>query len=397
VVSLGALIALAYVATITGPLRVDTDSAYLLELGASFADGHGLDIVGVPSFPPGYPVLVGALIRLGIAAPETFVIVALLCLVAALALWWVVCREDLTLTRNETGVVLLVSALSVYTVKYAAMPLTELPFFALSAAALALLALARSRASLLLLGAGVVAAGVACTMRSAGIALAVAVILAPASARVRGIMVGLAAAGAALVAVTAPYAMGVSRWLDDPRTTAPLETRFFVRTLGAVTANVPLSRSSETVPFWVAVVAGLAMLAVVGWTLWSRRKDLRPVDGYVVGTLAMVFIYPTEHPRFYLPILPALAGYVVIATRRLRIVGVVAATAFALIGLAALAVSIRLSHAERSFPTDYADGVLASTYRTAWGVPLPGDSTLVHQHELNAIRRFDPTPPWGDP
>lgn len=396
-VALGALIAIAYLATITGPLRVDTDSAYLLELGGSFADGHGLDIVGVPSFPPGYPVVIGALIKLGIATPETIVVIALASLVAGLALWWVVCREDLMLSPNETGVVLVVSALSVYTVKYAAMPLTELPFFALSAGSLALLALARSRGSYALLAAGAVLAGIACTVRSAGIALAVAVILAPASARIRTIVIGLAAAGATIVALTAPYATGIDRWINEPGKTFPLETRFLVRTLGAATANIPVSKTHDTVPHWVAIFAGLAMLSLVGWVLWARRRGLRPVDGYVIGTIAMVFVYPTEHPRFYLPILPALASYVVIATRSYRAVGVIAGAAFAVVGLAALAVSIQLSHAGRSFPTDYANGVLAPTYRVAWGVPLPGDPARVRQHELNAIRRFDPTSPWRDP
>lgn len=82
--SLGALISLAYLATIGGPLRVDTDSAYLLQLGVWFADGHGLDIGGVPSFRPGYPVIVGALVKLGIALAS---------LAAALALQWVVAER----------------------------------------------------------------------------------------------------------------------------------------------------------------------------------------------------------------------------------------------------------------------------------------------------------------
>ena len=128
VAAAGALVAVAYLATVPTPLRVDTDAAYMLELGASFADGHGLDIVGVPSFPPGYPFLVGVLEKLGVATPPVLVAVALAFLAAGLGCWWVVCRIDLGLSGLEAGIVALVTALSVYAVKYAAMPLTEVPF-----------------------------------------------------------------------------------------------------------------------------------------------------------------------------------------------------------------------------------------------------------------------------
>ena len=392
IASLGGLVTLAYLATLPSPLRVDTDSAYMLELGGSFADGHGLDIVGVPSFPPGYPFLVGVLEKLGIATPAVLILVGLTCLAIGVACWWIVCLTDLALTRVETGAVLVVTALSVYAVKYTAMPLTEIPFLALTAGSLALLALARQRASIALLVAGVLVAGLACTVRSAGITLALAVVLAPASRRLRVVVGAVAAAGALVVAVTAPYALGIERWLHHPGSTASSELRLFVRALGAAAANVPISEMHKANV--VIVVVGLLTIALVAWAVWSRRGDLRPVDGFVVATLAMVLVYPTEHPRFYLPAIPALAAYVVLATRRVRWLGVLAAGAFGMVGCAALAFSVHLSYAGRGFPTDYADGVLAPTYRTAWGVAQPGDADRLKLHELAALRRYDPTPPW---
>src|SRR5262245_51304398 len=193
------------------------------------------------------------------------------------------------------------------------MPLTEVPFLALSAASLALFALARREASIPLLVGGAAVAALACTVRSAGIVLAVAAVFAPATRRLRIAVAALAAVGAVVVAASAPYALGIARWAERPGETAPAELSRFVRMVGGVAANIPVSHVDTGLPRLVATLLGPFVLGLVAWALWHRRRDLRPVDGFVVGTLAMVLVYPEEHPRFYLPVIPVLASYVVLA------------------------------------------------------------------------------------
>ena len=167
-----------------------------------------------------------------------------------------------------------------------------------------------------------------------------------------------------------------------------------MRTSGAVLANVPNSRWSDELLVPVTVIAGLAVLAATAWALWSRRRALGPVDGWVVGTLGIVFLFPTEHPRFYLPVLPFLIGYCALVARHLPRLGAACATAFAAVGLAGLVYSTALSYTGTGFPEHYAAGRLAPTYRVAWGLARPGDQDAVDERALWALRRYDPDPPW---
>ena len=65
---------LAYLLQLFTPLRTNTDAISFLEIAASAGDGHGFLIQGEPShFPPGYPFLVAALDRAGLACSTVLV------------------------------------------------------------------------------------------------------------------------------------------------------------------------------------------------------------------------------------------------------------------------------------------------------------------------------------
>lgn len=390
------VIGLLYLAALPGPLRLDTDSAWLLRLGASLADGTGLHPPDSQSFPPGFPVLVAALDLAGVAGPVGFMLLGFAALGVALAASWLVLRTGLQLTTRETTVVLLLAALSVYTIKYTTLPLTELPFFALTA--LTVLALTRFRAggSAGWFAAAVALALVACTVRTAGIALGLAFVLAFRSGRARGVALVVAGAGAIAAIAIAPYYLEslVDHWRDEPARNAWREPWWFVRSAGAIAANVPTSWWSRDLSAPVTATAGVLLLAVTAWALWTRRRSLGPLDGWVAGTLAIIFLFPTEHPRFYLPVLPFLIGYCALMARRLPRPALVWAGLFAAVGLYGLVVSTSLSYAGKDFPERYASGRLAATYRTAWGVARPADAAAVDERVLWALRRYDPDPPW---
>ncbi len=395
-IAAAAVVALLYLAAVPGPLRVDTDSALLLRIAASLADGTGLHPPGSQSFPPGYPVLLAALDIAGVAGPASFMLLGMAALAVAIAASWVALRTDLRLTQAETFVVLLLTALSVYSIKYAVLPLTEMPFFAVSAVAVAALARVRAGGSFVWLVTGVALTGVACTIRTAGIALALAVVLAFPSARGRLIAAAAGAAGALAAISIAPYYLEslVTHWRESPGLAVWQEPWWFVRTSGAALANVPNSRWSDDPVVPITVLAGLAILAVTAWALWSRRSSLGPVDGWVVGTLGIVFLFPTEHPRFFLPVLPFLFGYFALAARHLPRLGAACAATFAAVGLVGLVYSSALSYTGTRFPDHYAAGRLGPTYRVAWGIGRPEDRHGIDERALWALRRYDPDPPW---
>ena len=69
------LLACVYLLQTASPLRLNTDSIVLLNIGASVADGHGFLYHGAAThFPPGYPALVAFLDFLGLAASWSFIL-----------------------------------------------------------------------------------------------------------------------------------------------------------------------------------------------------------------------------------------------------------------------------------------------------------------------------------
>jgi hypothetical protein len=394
-IAAGLAVGALYLAALPGPLRLDTDSAWLLRLGASLADGTGLHPPDSQSFPPGYPVIVAALDVAGVAGPVGFMLVGVVSLAVALAAAASVLHEGLRLSRAEVTVVLLLTTLSVYTVKYTTLPLTELPFFAVTALAVAALTRFRGGRSPAWFVAAVVLAGIACTIRTAGIALVLAFVLAFPGVRARAVALVVAGAGALAAIAVAPYYLEslVNHWQDEPLRNAWREPWWFLRSAGAVGSNVPTSWWSRDVSAPVTAAAGVALLAVVAWAFWARRRSLGPVDGWVAGTLGIVFLFPTEHPRFYLPVLPFLVGYCALAARRAPRAAIACASAFAAVGLYGLVVSTSLSWSGTDFPERYASGRLAPTYRTAWGLARPGDEADIDTRVLWALRRYDPDPP----
>jgi hypothetical protein len=390
-----AVLVIAYLSAVAGPLRVDVDSAALLRIGASLADGTGLHPPESHSLPPGYPALVAALDVVGIAVPPVFVLVALGSLAVALVAARTALRLDLLLTPPETTVAVLLTLVSVYAIKYGVLPLTEMPFFAVSALSLAALARARSGGSAAWLVCGVVLAGVSYSIRTAGIALGLAAVLAFPTAKGRVIAAAVGGAGAIAATMTASYYIEglIAHWRTDPLYALWHEPYYLVRSSGAIAANIPISAWNGTIAKPVTLVAGCVLLAVVSWALWSRRRSLGPVDGFVIATLVIVLLFPYEHPRFLLPVVPYLIGYCVLAARRLPRVALVYALLFTAVGLTGLAASTRLSYSGDRFPERYADGALASTYRLAWGLDEEGETQPVDERVLWALRRYDPDPP----
>ena len=394
---LGLAAALALVAVyavqLPGPLRVDTDSAFYLNLAAAFADGKGLFPPGEAAFPPGLPALLGTLDAVGLGSAWAFTLMNFGFLALGLASVAVVLHEGLGLSRRATGLLCLLTPLSVYFIKYTLMPLSEIPFFGVASLSVALLVLGHRRASVPLLAAGIAAAAGACTIRTAGVALVPAIVLGFRSTASRtAAAVGSVALGVGAVLLNPRYLDELrGGWVGSTARDVVRQARLLAELNGAALLNVPISRVHLVEPLLVA--AGALALAAVLVALVRRRHLLNPADGWLLGSLALVYVWPSGHPRFILPFLPLLAGYAWVGAGRRGWLAVGWGALIAVSGLAATVVSVGLAYSGTHFPERYASGVLAPTYRVAWGLARPGDRLHVEAQLLRALERYDPHPP----
>ena len=137
---------------------------------------------------------------------------------------------------------------------------------------------------------------------------------------------------------------------------------------------------------------GAALLAVVGWALWSRRRTLGPVDGFVAATTASSCssrpsTRASSCPSFYL------VGYCVLpqrgGCRRWRRSARQASSRS----------GWRASGTRRSSPTPATASRPVRGRQPRPHVPhrlgsaRPGDANRVEERILWALRRYDPDPP----
>ena len=386
-----------YLLQLVTPLRLNLDSIVLLSSALSMADGKGYLYHGSrPLYPRGYPTVVALLEKLGIASSATLVGVNLLCLAIGLVSAYIVLRRSTGLSSLEASLALFGLAMSFLTVKHVTLPQTDVMFLGFSLAAVAVMTLAdtpnmRAR-RMLILGALILILS-ATTVRSIAIALLPAWLMC--ITRIgshHGVRRGDNASTAFRVRLVlcAVLLLMVLWWVLTSQTHYLKDAlRIYTRTghgtlsgvvqsafirlkeLGEISLNVPLSRTPASIGGMCYVIGGCAMALIV-WSLWIRRSVFTAADVYLASYVAIVYAYPLQSPRHWLPVIPLLIGCVIAPVRRwcrlraVRTLVLFLATWFVFMGFVAMAYSTRISLAGQRFPEVYGDGKLRPAYDAAF-------------------------------
>jgi hypothetical protein len=395
------------------PLRLDSDSIVYLWDARSIATGHG--IPHDPRFPPGLPGLYAFLDVIGLGRTWALVLLNAACAAVGIACTIFLYRRALGIERRTSMLLAGAALLSYLLVKHAALPLSDIPYFAAASGALvAFTVAAGSRAprrwGVLALGLALV--GFAITIRTAGIALVPAAIAGGIDAARAGeplgrwlrrpaaaVTIGCSVLGCAI----AGAALSGSRYLHDGsvgyvRSSPGSLVAAHLRNWGEAGLNVPETKLPHAL-HPLLVPAGVLALAVLLAGIWHERRRLGPVGVFALAHVALVFAYPYEDARLLLPVVPLAIGYGYLALRPLvrhragAVVVAAYASAFVLLGVAALGYDTRLTFSGASFPSRYGSNArgatLRPTYRVAFGEAQPGDAALVNSTALVLLRHFD--------
>ena len=128
--------------------------------------------------------------------------------------------------------------------------------------------------------------------------------------------------------------------------------------------------------------------------IWARRRRLGPVEAFVLCYGGILLIWPFADPRFWLPVIPLIAGWLAWAVgeltpRSVRPTLLGYAGAFAVLGFMGQAFNARRSLAGNRLPLVYEDDYLGPAYRVAWGQGGPGDSVAADTSVVSLILRYD--------
>lgn len=302
----GLAIALVVAATRHGP-GISVDSTFYLSAGRNLADGHGLvafNGTSLTHFPPGFPVVVAMLVKLGVGAPDAARYANALAFGTIVVLSYVLLRRHVrsrVITAMSTGLI----AISPSLLSISAMAWSE-PLFVIVTVVL-LLTLGNvldgghgNRLPLVLGSATLVWIGF--MVRYAGIALLVLGTIVILASRFRSglrrAIVCAAAFGALSMAVPALWMTRNVVLGADPIGTREQSTRSAMTNTSDAIDTASKFLAPERVPSPWRVLALIALMAVAGRVIWivtarsatspTSVPALLPVVGFLVVYCAFV-------------------------------------------------------------------------------------------------------------
>jgi hypothetical protein len=397
-------------------------------MAVSAAEGRGFLVHGQSDLlPNGYPATVLLMIKVGAGTAFWINALNLAALLTACGLLFLI-TAHLGNIPNERGLRLLLCILPLatwVTIKHISLPLTESLYTAVSmACVVALIACWGSRRTTPMvswLAMGIVLAWYATKVRSVGVSLFGASALTvglhpqvrhfagrfrPKSARdwwsfagvsIACVVLALLAVHCASLLVVMPGSgylrpqsdalqSGVGRFIGSV-----LSMR--LQEAGEVFLNIPASKFPRLGFGFNLIGAGAIAVCGLGW--WRLRRALPPLAFYMAFYCAIIFFWPFNDVRFWMPLLPALVLCVWLAVQPLlRIkwlcLGVfIYLCTFLSLGFVALFFSVRMSlAAPRKFAEIYGDGSYRASYRVAFGA-AETDSSPINEDVVDLLRRFD--------
>jgi hypothetical protein len=430
-IALAILLALffTFALQVFSPLRLNTDVVTILSMGESAAEGQGFLHNGQKTvFPPGYPALLAFLLKIGLA--HSWTIVGLNVILLAVGTYSACRVLEQDLLKDKVSALYLCSffLLSFIVVKHLTFALSDIAFLSSAFCCLALLGLASvvtwgGRFATLLAASWIFMVG-SISIRRVGIALIPAFLYAalsrseikvflrkaPTHAR---LLVGLTCACACALTI---YVIESTSTLSDFSNVAAKSSWsgiaekivfFRLSELGELMLNVSVSKLPRMVHGIVPLIGivqlilflcGLLLLALTFAGLIGtvkKRERVGPADLFLVSYIGVLFAWPFNDARFWLPVLPLLAGYShtsVLRAMKLglpRVLTVTYISVFAILGVAAIGYSTLITFAGPKFPDLYVDGALRPTYCAAFQTCVDGfDKRAVDPEGLHLLQTF---------
>ena len=408
------LLAICFLLQVFSPLRLNTDAIILLSMGESAAHGGGfLDSGQKTVHPPGYPALLAALMRVGLARPWAIVGLNAVFLSAGLfATYSLLIREFF----EDKSVVLIICSLfllSFIVVKHFPIPLTDVPFFCCSMCCLAVMSKTTKmdwnwRFVILAVAAWLLAVA-AITTRRVGVALVPPLVfmivcsphfkslLKRLSRRTTLMIVGASAIVGVgtmrVVAKTSTLVDFLSVAKQSKISTLVVQIISYRLTeFGELLGNLPMSKMPTQLHIMVPWI-GLILFLLTLFGLATKRRHIGPTEVFLVCYMGILFAWPYYDARFWLPVLPLLIAYSVLAIKSLRFpngVVMIYCIVFSALGFVAIAYSTRISFAGSTFPDRYGDGTLRPTYCAAFqSCRDGGDPNKVDAKALRVLRAYN--------
>jgi hypothetical protein len=305
-----------------GPLHMGTDPIMYFVQAANIVHGRPLYVT---QQPPGYPFLLATLRWAGCDSIHGVLALNLAALAIACAGSWQLLRSVFFLSSVESACVLLLTLAATTCVDFTTAAMSELPFFAMSTLSLVYLEKFHREGRWSAFIGGLIYGALAILLRTAGWALAAAVLVALYQRFKPGRRILVA--GSLLAVVPLTFVMLRARYVRD---VAYGQYYSFGSLQGVVEIMIPhklraigeqaVNYSAVNVPLiyrdeFTLLGSLVCVLSLVG--AWSLRKRISPLMAYLVAYSTMVWAFPFWENRFWLPVMPCLIAILYVGLREI--------------------------------------------------------------------------------
>jgi hypothetical protein len=412
-----------YLLQVFSPLRINTDSYRLLSMAVSAFEGKGFLVDGNrDQYPLGYPLVLLTLLKTCLANSVTLVGVNLIALVLGMYCFWRI--SEAVFDSKLASIAAVVSMASWVMIKHVTLPISDLLFFGVSAAAL-FCALAFWQSGYETkwgwLAAAALLAILSLQIRTAGLALFPPLVIGAVVqknrlvvpqwfARFKWTLIG----GGLAISMLSAFWVTTTGWFESQfirngsyfsNFTSSFSNRgvlsqlleivyFRLLEFGEIALNLPSSKVPALLP--VLLTIGMIGWIALAYGSWILRKKAQPIILYLSSYCALLFLWPAFDARFWLPVLPIIglcfiAALTALARRAAFVRGTcwVYLITFVSLGVIALALSTRASLSGRDFGEFFGDGSSTMTYRYALQSGKAVDEKNVDFRKVRLLRIFD--------
>jgi hypothetical protein len=396
------------------PLRIDGDAIDYLTAAASAADGENLAALSRANMRPlGYPLMIAALDRIGIARPWSLVVLNCGWLLVGLLASYAIARKAYQLDERLALLTCLLTILSFSITKHTPLVASDIPYFGLSLASLAAFERFGSMQGKVLqqiawLLGGIFLLIAATLTRSIGVTLLPALgwsVLQIGWVRGRlsdkrfvigGIAFVMVAVGVWWSRFTQSYYGGLFIQAYRGGLARSLGGIVFMRLkqLGELTLNIPISRFSAVRS--VSWIVGSIVVVGLFLGIYRRRRSLATTDVYLLSYLGSMLLTPWDAGgRYLIPVVSIIIAVLVaelpslwarLGWARIGVYGIGAL--YVAMGVVAMGYSSWITFSGPKFPERYGDGRLTATYRLFLLDQPPAVGEELNPEGLKVLRRY---------
>lgn len=415
-------ISVLYVVQIISPLRLSSDVIVYLSMAESALKGQGFSYHGSSThYPPGYPAIIALLIYLDIGSSSVFIMLNLVFLTIGHAAAFYICMKYFNFDKKTSYTVLLLLLLSFVFIIQVPFALSDLVFYGVSMTALGcLINMDSEEYSWIFVLCSISLSIAAFQIRTIGIALLLPVFfkmlerlymsntyITFKSTKVKTII---------LIIITSTMLTFLGIFIINHAYTTEALLKIMqqgggiidaigkiwitrIEEVGELIINFPISRITNLFTS-LTIVVGIIGILVTGYGIYLRKDELSSIDYYFTIYGIILFCWPHEDVRFWLPIMPFSICYAIIAFNGTNSSDLLITAAriyiiiFTLSGLVVLAYTTRLSLSGSRYPEMMRDKKYYLEYKLLVSNKPLEDKFNINKDAVNILKKYGFVNKW---